>query len=129
MSYEIKEHIQSYFMYSSPREQKWICKSCSEKIKKRQIPSRSVVNKLKVCDVPTELKKLNNLEKHLIALRLPFMKIINLTSGKLSSRLAQKGTKGPLHCVPSDVQDTVTILPRPVDKSRMGRLQLERRVK
>ncbi|CAF1562299.1 unnamed protein product, partial [Rotaria sordida] len=69
------------------------------------------------------------LEKHLIALRLPFMKVTNLTSGKLSSRLAQKGTKGSLHCVPSDVQDTVTILPRPVDKSMMVRLQLKRRLK
>ncbi|CAF1470916.1 unnamed protein product, partial [Rotaria sordida] len=89
------------------------------KIKKRQMPSRAIVNKLELCEVPSELKKLNNLEKHLIALQLPFMKIINLTSGKLSSRLAQKGTKGPLHCVPSDVQDTVTTLPRPVDKSMM----------
>ncbi|CAF1413480.1 unnamed protein product, partial [Rotaria sordida] len=87
------------------------------------------MKKVKVCEVPSELKKLNNLEKHLIALRLPFMKVINLTSGKLSSRLAQKGTKGPLHCVPSDVQDTVTILPRPVDKSMMVRLQLKRRLK
>ncbi|CAF4691714.1 unnamed protein product, partial [Rotaria sp. Silwood2] len=115
--------------YSPPIEQKWICKLCSGKIKKRQMPSRAVVNKLKVCDVPSELKKLNNLEKHLIALRLPFMKIVNLTSGKLSSRLAQKGTKGPLHCVPSDVEDTVTALPRPVDKSMMVRLQLKRRLK
>ncbi|CAF3414137.1 unnamed protein product, partial [Rotaria sp. Silwood2] len=119
ISYEIKKHIQSYLKYSSSTEQKWICKSCSDKIKKRQMPSRSVVNKLKVCDVPSELKRLNNLEKHLIALRLPFMKIVNLTSGKLSSRLSQKGTKGPLHCVPSDVEDTVIALPRPVDKSMM----------
>ncbi|CAF3618964.1 unnamed protein product [Rotaria sp. Silwood1] len=60
--------------------------------------------------------------------KLPFMKIVNLTSGKLSTRLAQKGTKGPLHCVPSDVQDTVTALSRPVDKSMMVRLQLKRRL-
>ncbi|CAF4168907.1 unnamed protein product, partial [Rotaria sordida] len=110
-------------------QSKWICKLCSDKIKKQQMPSRAIVNKLKVCAVPSELKRLNNLEKHLIALRLPFMKIVNLTSGKLSSRLAQKGTKGPLHCVPSDVQDTVTTLPRPVDKSMMVRLQLKRRLK
>ncbi|CAF1395980.1 unnamed protein product, partial [Rotaria sp. Silwood1] len=48
------------------------------------MPSRAVVNKLKVCEIPSELKRLNNLEKHLIALQLPFMKIVNLTSGKLS---------------------------------------------
>ncbi|CAF4536932.1 unnamed protein product, partial [Rotaria sp. Silwood2] len=129
MSDEIKKHIQSYFMYSSSRELKWICKSCSDKIKKRQMPSRAIMNKLKVSNVPSELEKLNNLEKHLIALRLPFMKIVNLTSGKLSSRFSQKGTKGPLHCVPSDVEDTITALPRPVDKSMMVRLQLKRRLK
>ncbi|CAF4087229.1 unnamed protein product, partial [Rotaria sordida] len=129
MSVGIKERIQSYFNYSSSSQSKWICKLCSDKIKKQQMPNRAVVNKLEVCEVPSELKKLNNLEKHLIALRLPFMKIVNLISGKLSSRLAQKGTKGPLHCVPSDVQDTVTTLPRPVDKSMMVRLQLKRRLK
>ncbi|CAF4528876.1 unnamed protein product, partial [Rotaria sp. Silwood2] len=84
MLYETKEHIQSYFMYSSSRELKWICKSCSDKIKKQQMPNRAIANQLKVCEVPSELKRLNNLEKHLIALRLPFMKIVNLTSGKLS---------------------------------------------
>ena len=129
MSYEMKERIQSYFNYSRSTEQQWICKFCSDKIKKRQMPSRAILNKLKVCEIPSELKKLNNLEKHLIALRLPFMKILNLTSGKVSSRLAQKGTKGPLHCVPSNVQDTVITLPRPVDKSMMVRLQLKRRLK
>ncbi|CAF4491580.1 unnamed protein product, partial [Rotaria socialis] len=111
------------------QNKKWICRLCSAKIKKQQLPSRALLNKLEVCEIPSQLKKLNNLEKHLIALRLPFMKIVNLTSGKLSSRLAQKGTKGPLHCVPSDVQDTVTTLPRPVDKSMMVRLQLKRRLK
>jgi len=129
MSLEIKKSIQSYFNYTSSSPQKWICRLCSDKIKKRQMPSRSLANKMKVCDVPSELKNLNNLEKHLISLRLPFMKIVNLTSGKVSSRLAQKGTKGPLHCVPSDVQDTVTTLPRPVDKSMMIQLQLKRRIK
>ncbi|CAF4857137.1 unnamed protein product [Rotaria sp. Silwood1] len=86
------------------KERKWICKLCLDKIKKRQIPTRAIVNKL------------------------PFMKIVNLTSGKLSTRLAQKGTKGSLHCVPSDVQVTVTALSRPVDKSMMVRLQLKRRL-
>lgn len=93
------------------------------------MPSRAIINKLEVCEMPPLFIKLNNLEKHLIALRLPFMKIVNLTSGKISNRLAQKGTKGPLHCVPSDIQDTVTALPRPVDKSMMVRLQLKRRIK
>ncbi len=58
----------------------------SDKIKKRQMPSRAMVNKLQVSEIPYELKNLNNLEKHLIALRLPFMKIVNLSSGKISNK-------------------------------------------
>ena len=76
-----------------------------------------------------ELKKLNDLERHLIALRLPFMKIVNLISGKIRSRYGQKGTTGPLHCVPADVEETAMSLPRPVDQSMMIRLQLKRRWK
>ncbi|CAM4794791.1 unnamed protein product [Rotaria magnacalcarata] len=126
---QIEKHIQVNFNNNSSMQQQWICRLCSDKMKKQQLPARAISNKLEVCQTPCELKRLNNLEKHLIALRLPFMKIVNLTSGKLSSRLAQKGTKGPLHCVPSDVQETVTTLPRPVDKSMMVRLQLKRRLK
>ncbi|CAF1529758.1 unnamed protein product, partial [Adineta steineri] len=76
MSVEMKERIESYLNNSSLIEDTWICISCSDKIKKKAMPSRAIVNKLEVSDVPSELKKLNDLEKHLIALRLPFMKIV-----------------------------------------------------
>jgi hypothetical protein len=125
---EGRERIQCYLNCRVSIEKKWICRLCSEKLKKQEMPSRAYVNDLQVAEIPPELKRLNSLEKHLIALRLPFMKIVNLTSGKVSSRFAQKGTKGPLHCVPSDVQDTVTSLPRPINKSMMVRLQLKRRL-
>jgi hypothetical protein len=61
------------------------------------MPSRAIVNKLEVSEIPSELKKLNNLEKHLIALRLPFMKIVNLSSGKISNkgRVALRHVFGP----------------------------------
>ncbi|CAF4393380.1 unnamed protein product [Rotaria socialis] len=75
---------------------------------KQQLPSRVLLSKLEVSEIPSELKRLNNLEKHLVALRLPFMKIVNLTSGKIPSRLSQK---------------------KPVNKSMMVRLQLKRRLK
>ncbi|CAF4713997.1 unnamed protein product, partial [Rotaria sp. Silwood2] len=77
----MSEYIPSYFIDTSLSEHRWICRLCSDKIKKQQLPSRALLNKLEVCQIPSELKKLNNLEKHLIALRLPFMKILNLTSG------------------------------------------------
>ncbi|CAF3475451.1 unnamed protein product [Rotaria socialis] len=124
-----EEQMLLYCLDKNESENKWICILCSTKIKRKQIPSRAVINNLQVCEIPAELKKLNDLEKHLIALRLPFMKIVNLVSGKISHKFAQKGTKGPLHIVPSDVEDTVMSLPRPIDKSMMIRLQLKRRLK
>lgn len=48
------------------------------------------MNKSLVIDIPDELRKLNNLEKHLVALRLPFMKIINLTPGKTFKQTIKK---------------------------------------
>jgi hypothetical protein len=52
-------------------DKNWICKYCSDKIKKGQLPSQAIVSKFQSSDIPSELKNLNNLEKHLIALRLP----------------------------------------------------------
>ncbi|CAF3314536.1 unnamed protein product [Rotaria socialis] len=76
MTFEVKKKIRSYFNHISFTEQ--------------QLPSRVLLSKLEVSEIPSELKRLNNLEKHLVALRLPFMKIVNLTSGKIPSRLSQK---------------------------------------
>ena len=128
-SKETLQRIKSYLYSISRPITQWICRFCSEKLKKQQMPSRAIINQLEVSPIPTELKKLNDLERHLIALRLPFMKIVNLVSGKVSNRYAQKGTKGPLHCVPADVEDTVLSLPRPIDRSMMIRLQLKRQLK
>ena len=51
-------------------------------------------------DIPDELKHLNNLEQHLIAMNIPFMKFMNLPKG------GQHGIHGPL-CVPSNTIETL----------------------
>ncbi|CAF2986017.1 unnamed protein product [Rotaria sp. Silwood2] len=48
MTVETKERIESYSNKSLPTEKEWICKTCSHKIKKGQMPSRSLLNKLKI---------------------------------------------------------------------------------
>ena len=126
---ETAERIRSCLNSTCQPERQWICRFCSEKLKQQQTPSRAIINRLEVGEIPMELKKLNDIERHLIALRLPFMKIVNLISGKIRSRYGQKGTTGPLHCVPADVEETAMSLPRPVDQSMMIRLQLKRRLK
>ena len=109
------------FAFDPCQRIEWICKSCHRVLSKGNIPTRSVLlNNLMGGKLPDEIRNLNDLERHLIAIRLPFMKMISLPKG------GQKGCKGPVVCVPSEVQDTVNSLPRPPNKSAFIRLKLKR---
>jgi len=94
---------------------------CHRVLSKGNIPTRSVLlNNLIGGKLPDEIRILNDLERHLIAIRLPFMKMISLPKG------GQKGFKGPVVFVPSEVQNTVNSLPRSPNKSAVIRLKLKR---
>ncbi|CAF1463104.1 unnamed protein product [Rotaria sordida] len=111
------------FAFEPCQRIEWICNSCHNSLSKGDIPARSVIaNNLVGGHLPDEIQVLNDLERHLIALRLPFMKMISLPKG------GQKGCKGPVICVPSEVQDTANILPRHPSKSAFIRLKLKRRL-
>lgn len=62
------------------------------------VPGDSFWNNLDLEDVPKELGRLNSLEHHLVALNIPFMKILGLP------KRGQKGVHGPVICVPSDLK-------------------------
>ncbi|XP_071131126.1 reticulocyte-binding protein homolog 2a-like [Mytilus edulis] len=68
----------------------WICYTCHRKMMKGKIPADSFSNGLMLEDVPLELKQLNSIEQQLIALNIPFMKIMALPKG------GQKGVHGPV---------------------------------
>ncbi|CAF3370960.1 unnamed protein product [Rotaria sp. Silwood1] len=109
--------------FDSCKRTEWICTACHNILWKGGIPPRSVVaNNMVGEHIPDDIRILNDLERHLIALRLPFMKMISLPKG------GQKGCKGPVICVPSEVQDTANILPRHPSKSAFIRLKLKRRL-
>ena len=55
--------------------------TCKKKIQKNKIPCQAVFNKLKISDVPEELKTLNKLEIALISRRLIFKKIAIMLKG------------------------------------------------
>ncbi|CAF0885735.1 unnamed protein product [Didymodactylos carnosus] len=71
---------------------------CARQLRPKEVPPRALANGLEVCTIPDELKRLNYLEKLLVAL--------------------QRGTHGPLYCVSANVHETVTALPRPVAHTR-----------
>ncbi|CAG2206196.1 unnamed protein product [Mytilus edulis] len=100
----------------------WICYTCHRKMMKGKIPADSFSNGLMLEDVPLELKQLNSIEQQLIALNIPFMKIMALPKG------GQKGVHGPVVCVPSDLKKVTTILPRSEDESLLLKVKLKRKL-
>ena len=60
----------------------WVCQTCDRQLKKGTLPVQAKANGLALSDIPSELSNLNPLELRLISLRVPFMKMVALPTGK-----------------------------------------------
>ena len=92
--------------YVSDTGNEWVCKTCDRALKRGVMPLQAKGNGLKLPQIQPELSDLNALELRLICLRLPFMKMVALPSGK------QRSIHGPAVNVPSKVDticDTLTV--------------------
>ena len=87
-------------LMDTPRSQLWICHTCHGKINKGVLPPECAMNSMVVEPIPAELACLNSLEQHLIALHIPFMKMLALPKG------GQNGVHGPVTCVPANIVQT-----------------------
>ena len=103
------------------RSKLWICYTCHRKILRGNIPAESAFNKMGLDDIPKELKELNTLEKHLIAMHIPFMKVMALPHG------GQQNIHGPVVCVPSNLKK-VTKLPIKDGEDLLLRVKLKRKL-
>lgn len=83
-----------------------ICSTCDKSFRSGRIPSQSVGNGLHLDDIPKDLRELSPLKERMISKRLPFMHIVNLPRG------GQKGIKGSVVNVPSNISTITNILPR-----------------
>ena len=63
----------------------WICKTCDSALSRSKLPVQAEANGLQLDTVPPELNDLYMLELRLISLRIPFMKLLALPSGKQQS--------------------------------------------
>ncbi|XP_062572298.1 uncharacterized protein LOC134234263 [Saccostrea cucullata] len=99
----------------------WICYTCHRKIMSGKAPAEAAVNGLILEDIPPELTRLNSLEQHLIAMHIPFMKVMALPHG------GQKNVHGPVICVPADMKKTIS-LPRNEDENLLLRVKLKRKL-
>ena len=86
------------------------------------MPLQAKANGLQLCSVPDELSCLSPLELRLVSLRVPFMKMVALPTGK------QRSIHGPAVNVPSKVDTICTVLPRLPSQSELIPLKLKRKL-
>ena len=86
------------------------------------MPAQAKAYSFQLCTIPTELSNLNALELRLISLRVPFMKMVALSSGK------QRCIRGPAVNVPSKLDSICTMLPRLPSESELIALKLKRKL-
>ncbi len=101
-----KECVTPCQWLETARGQLWICYTCHYKINKGEKPPECAANSLAIDPIPPELACLNPVEQHLIALNIPFMKMLALPKG------GQNGVHGPVSCVPANIVQTSNLLPR-----------------
>ncbi|XP_022312092.2 uncharacterized protein LOC111117320 [Crassostrea virginica] len=104
-----------------PKSRTWICYTCHRKILNGDVPAEAAYNKMCLETIPPELNTLNTLEQHLIALHIPFMKVMMLPKG------GQQNVHGPVVCVPSNLKKT-TSLPLNANENLLLRVKLKRRL-
>ena len=109
-------------IYISNDGNQWVCTTCDRALSRGNMPLQAKANGLQLCPVPDELSCLNPLELRLVSLRVPFMKMVALPSGK------QRSIHGPAVNVPSKVDTICTVLPRLPSQSELIPLKLKRKL-
>lgn len=82
-----------------------ICHTCHINLKDGKIHFSAVVNGMGFKEIPPDLS-ITEFEERLISPRIPFMQLVEKPRGR------QKSLRGNVVNVPSDVNSTVTVLPR-----------------
>ena len=101
---------------------KWICRPCHNAMCRGNVRVQSKANGMKLDEIPNELKELNTLEIRLVSLRIAFMKMVALPSGK------QRCIHEPAVNVPSKLENVCTLLPRMPSEASMIPLKLKRKL-
>jgi len=100
----------------------YTCCTCNQALKRPRIPSQAVANRPELQEIPDTLNGLNDLERRLISLRIPFMKMLSLPRG------GQKAVKGPAVNIPTKTDAITTLLPRIPDNASILPVKLKRKL-
>ena len=99
-----------------------LCRSCHNAMCRNNVSVQAEVDGLELARIPNELKDLNTLELQMISLRIPFMKLLALPSGK------QCCIHGPAVNVPLKLDSVCTLLPRLPNEASMIPLKLKQKI-
>ena len=110
------------FSHVSSDGKQWVCGTCNDALTRGKMPLQAKANGLQLNPIPPELFELNALELRLISLRVPFMKMVALPSGK------QRCIHGPAVNVPSKLDTICTLLPRLPSDTELIPMKLKRKL-
>ena len=107
-------------------EIEYICVTCKRNLsgKLPKMPAQAVVNGLELSPIPDQLFNLTDLERRLISLQIPFMKIISLF--RYGSHYA---VDGPPINVPTTLDKICKLLPQIPDEAQVYPMKLKRKLK
>ena len=103
-------------------DNEYICKTCSNALKKGEMPNLAVANGLDLDEIPQQLLDLNTLEMVLISRRIPFMKLLALPRGK------QRSIHGCVVNIPVEPEETLAVLPRMPSPDAFVTVKLKRKL-
>ncbi|KAE9529986.1 hypothetical protein AGLY_011448 [Aphis glycines] len=101
------------------------CTSCHPHIKKSKVPPFFIGNGYELNSIPSSVTQSNQIEKQMVSLRLPFMKIFKCLRSD-----GQLKIKGNVINVPTDLTKTTSILPRRAENLaavKMMKVKLKRK--
>ena len=100
----------------------YICRTCHNKVKKNNVPSQAVSNRLAAELLPNEFRDLCRLERVLVAKTILFKKVTVMPKGQLQK------VKGSICNIPiSEIDNNCNSLPRPADSNGVIIVKLKRK--
>lgn len=110
---------------SDCHDAEYICVTCHNSLKRKtpKMPAQAVANGLDLPEMPPELSNLTEIERRLISLRIPFMKILAMHRAGSHFKV-----NGPCVNVPTTLNKVCELLPRIPDEAQLVPMKLKRKI-
>ena len=107
---------------SDCHDAEYICVTCHNNLKRKtpKMPAQAVANGLDLPEIPPELSTLTEIERRLISLRIPFMKILAMHRAGSHFKV-----NGPFVNVPTTLNKVCELLPQIPDEAQLVPMKLK----